>query len=292
MKFLNKIYWKEIKDYRKIIHIFGLKLKFSKNYNKMILEEIESLNNSQENLQNKISQIQNNQLNYILTCLSASNQHQKVFPKYKNINQNNDVVLIATGPSLNNFNKIDDAIYVGVNKAFQYNKVKFDYLFLQDYSGITKTYIEDFCNYNAKKFIGYIPDYVENAIPCIIPEKYSFYPNVERYYNIHPTIKKSFTFDIATLPLGDAYSIVFSAMQFILWTNPKRIYLVGCDCSTNGQFYQSTNNLAVKEVIDGWKRMKNFAKIYYPDTEIISINPVGLKGIFKDIYQDEEIKIQ
>jgi len=34
-----------------------------------------------------------------------------------------------------------------------------------------------------------------------------------------------------------------------------------------------------------WKFFKEIAKKYCPDTEIISINPVGLKGLFhKDIY--------
>ena len=80
-------------------------------------------------------------------------------------------------------------------------------------------------------------------------------------------------------------------MQFILWTNPKRIYLVGCDCSLNG-YYDSKdkNNLATQKVIEGWKKLKEFAQTYYPDTEIISINPIGLKGIFKDEYQKETIK--
>ena len=41
-----------------------------------------------------------------------------------------------------------------------------------------------------------------------------------------------------------------------------------------------------KSGIKNWKKLNFFANRYYPDTEIISINPVGLKGIFKDIYQE------
>ena len=33
--------------------------------------------------------------------------------------------------------------------------------------------------------------------------------------------------------------------------------------------------------------MKEFAETYYPDTEIISINPVGLKGVFKDEFTEK-----
>ncbi len=32
--------------------------------------------------------------------------------------------------------------------------------------------------------------------------------------------------------------------------------------------------------------MKGFAKTYYPETEIISVNPVGLKGLFHDVYTE------
>ena len=39
-------------------------------------------------------------------------------------------------------------------------------------------------------------------------------------------------------------------------------------------------------VIDKWKELKEFANAFYPDIEIISINPVGLKGIFIDQYQE------
>ena len=33
-----------------------------------------------------------------------------------------------------------------------------------------------------------------------------------------------------------------------------------------------------------WKRIKNFIRTYYPETEVVVINPVGLKGIFRDVY--------
>lgn len=222
-------------------------------------------------------------------ALSIYNLHQKVFPKYKNINSGKDIVLVATGPSLQNYIPIENAVHIGVNRAFQNDKVNFDYLFIQDYSGSTKDYIDEFIRYKedtVKKFIGYLNYNLEQH--CIIPDKYSNYKNIERYYNVHPLIKKNFTYDIASEPLADSYSIAFPAMQFALWTNPKRIYLVGCDCNNNGHFDKQTNVLAVDSVIDGWKRIKEFAKIYYPDTEIISINPVGLKGIFKEEYTTEK----
>ena len=34
--------------------------------------------------------------------------------------------------------------------------------------------------------------------------------------------------------------------------------------------------------MDGWTKLKKFVQIYYPETKIISINPVGLKGVFDE----------
>ena len=42
----------------------------------------------------------------------------------------------------------------------------------------------------------------------------------------------------------------------------------------------------VQNVKIGYARIKMFARLYYPDTEIISINPVGLRGLFRDAYTD------
>jgi hypothetical protein len=71
-------------------------------------------------------------------------------------------------------------------------------------------------------------------------------------------------------------------MQFILYTHPEQIFLLGCDCSLNGHFYDQKQSLEVGPVIENWKRLKRFAQTYYPDTRIISVNPIGLKGVFEE----------
>ncbi len=222
-------------------------------------------------------------LDYALFVQSIGTLHREVFLKYKNINKGKNVVLIATGPSLKDFKPFENAVYIGVNRAFQYKKIKFDYIFLQDYSG-SKGYIEDFLNYEpeyTKKFLGFTD--FKYSKHCIIPEKYSSYKNVERYYTANYLLKENFTFDITAEPFYDRYSIVFPAMQFILWTHPDKIYIAGCDCDLNGYYDKtSKNNLEVNQIIEGWRELKLFADAYYPDIEIISVNPKGLKGLFKD----------
>ena len=224
-----------------------------------------------------------NKLNQI--NLSTFNLHQKTFPRFKNINQGKDVVLLASGPTLKQYKPLENVINVGVNRSFQGTNEKCDY-------------IKELNNYNREtciKFYGIASElspYME-----VIPESEAIEANALRYrtdcldFNNYSGI--NFSYDIASQSLGDGRSIVFSAMQFILWTHPKKIYLVGCDCSLGGYFNneklnekEKQNYLNTVEIIENWKKLKFFANRYYPDTEIISINPVGLKGIFKDVYQE------
>lgn len=111
--------------------------------------------------------------------------------------------------------------------------------------------------------------------------------NSKRYVVDNLCSYNNLIYDITSLPLQCFGSVVFAALQFIFWTNPKRIYLVGCDVSESGHFNQKNNTLDCSRVKLGWLKVKEFRDIYYPKTEIISINPVGLVGIFKDIYSKD-----
>ena len=92
-------------------------------------------------------------------------------------------------------------------------------------------------------------------------------------------------------------------MQFLLYTNPRKVFLVGIDSSALGHFHNSQgtrdefkNSISSRgqnldkwaiETVSAWKELKEFAQIHYPETEIIWVNPVGLKVFFKDFYQDK-----
>lgn len=283
MNILDKIFSIKNEYSHKIITIFGVKLKLKQHFrqiNNLMLSNI-----------NVVSQIQ--------LLFKVQNLHKDTFGSYKNKFEGKNIVLIATGPSLKDFIPIDNAIYVGVNGAFKYDKIKLDYLFMEDYSGLT--YIEEAAKYDCTKFYGinhweYIKDEKQNHIEnWMIPESIALRHGAKRYYSESPwcnrNIKPSvpFAYDLTSEPLFCYGSIAFIAMQFILWTNPKNIYLVGCDTSNNGRFNDASENpLQTDYVKKHWKLLKHFKEIYYPETEIISVNPVGLKGIFKDIHQVKE----
>jgi hypothetical protein len=129
-----------------------------------------------------------------------------------------------------------------------------------------------------------------------MPVKYTDIPNAEEYVRyLGPLENRICHYDIRKAPLGDVGgSVIFSAFHFALWTYPKRIYLVGCDCTArwgiSGMHFNDISpnyNLSMNDnTLKGWKKMKEFCQTYYPDVEIISINPVGLKDMFQDIFTE------
>ena len=230
----------------------------------------------------------------IQRLLTIHDLHQKTFSPFKNCNNGKDVVLVGAGPSVNKFVPIENAVYVGLNRAFKLDTVKFDYLFSIDWEGI-KDYAEDFFNYGDDDCIKFIGDQnLPEQMQKQIPESILHSDKIRRYMTNTPNFEYRFTKNIDSEPLNNACTVSLQAMQFVLYTNPKKIYLVGIDCSADGHFigngFENINEdieeLAKIAVIQ-YQELKQFAQVYYPNTEIISVNPVNLKGIFKDWYQDQ-----
>jgi hypothetical protein len=228
-------------------------------------------------------------------ALSTMALHQRAFPPFKNKAAGRDVVVVAGGPSAAKFRPIPGAIYIGVNRAYKFSGISFDYLFCQDYEAVRGSdaldAIRDYRRGQCVKFIGLVGDDAWNN-GYVFPESYVIEMDALRYRVVQGTLD-DFAYDISVQPLADCGSVVFSALQFALWMNPRRLYLVGCDCSHGGYFYKNgnvsasgANTLDLDRVMQGYVWFKQFAQRYYPKTEIISVNPVGLKGLFID--QDQE----
>ena len=237
----------------------------------------------------------------------ASNINNGTFAPFKRCHEGKSVVIVGAGPSLNDFVPIPDAIYIGLNRAFLYGKVNFDYLFTIDVMGIIDFH---------KSFFEYRPD---ECIKFVGDQDFGDVRNDRKYYqipesyipfekNVHRYITKSggyfndkFSYHIDCEPIGNFTTVSLQAMQFALFTNPAKIYLVGIDCNANtaghftGETKFRTKKLLEEDTnrsIEAWKLCKDFASVYYPDTEIISVNPIRLKGIFKDWYQSEGSELE
>ena len=85
-------------------------------------------------------------------------------------------------------------------------------------------------------------------------------------------------------------SVIFHALNFLFYVGVSRIYIVGCDCSGNTCFNDVKGingaEFGYEPFSRGWQRAKKFIEKNSLPIEMISVNPVGLKGLFKDIYID------
>lgn len=252
-------------------------LSYLKNLNRRRLEKRHRLQNERLSSQIKI----------IRDCITISEQHKKVFPKYKNIALGKDVAIVATGKTLEQFNPeflSRETIYIGVNRAVFFNKINYDYLFIQDYSG-AKDYLRNISEYqrtDGKKCIKLYGRLIKKTdYKFIIPEQEYLLANANLYYTAYP--ERNFNYDISTGGLADLESVVFAALNFALWMHPKSISLVGCDCSSI-YFDNKKTSRDFSELLDGWMIARKFQMGFYPDIKIYSINPVGLREIFIDKY--------
>jgi len=212
------------------------------------------------------------------------------FSEYKNIYSGRDVVVMGAGPTLNNYMPIKDAIHIGVNRVFLYDKVNLDYLFVADAKGITT--IDSFergkANKDCKLFFGLYADTPNGTFEP--NESISASANATRFYFADPSV--GFYPDIRYRPLMIYYTVAIAALHFALFTNPRRIYIAGVDMSLDGHFGGNRDQdievvaSELKSNLIGFRHLKEFAQKWYPETEIVSINPVNLKGLFNDLYTD------
>ena len=224
--------------------------------------------------------------------LSTFALHQQTFLQFRNKHLGEDIVILASGVTASTYKKPLNALHIGVNRSFQLG-IPLDYMFIQDYSGATPQYIDELNEYRKDKCIKFygLTNEFEYDPDRTIPDFQVIKANALRYRTDWDEIcwdggfTNEFAYDLSVQPLGCFGSVVFPALQFALWTHPKRIFLVGCDCTNNGYAYNknSKNFLCVDKILKAYGKFKDFAHKYYPDIDIISINPVGLKGIFKDI---------
>ena len=241
--------------------------------------------------------IQSNYINALSVAASMCNHD--TFSSIKNINNGKAVAICGGGPTLKQYMPIDDCLHIALNRALLNERIPYDWFIADDWIGIDFMQNE-LIAFDGMKFFGHQIGSYERQIP----ESFRIKCNAKRYYTdsyiVGSGYKSKLVCDIDRMAIGNMPNIAMSAMQIALFTNPSIIYLVGCDAS-QGHFVQpqslSKERIAKHEadlksavsgniVIEMWKEIKMFAAAFYPDTRIISINPVGLKGIFEDEYQE------
>lgn len=225
------------------------------------------------------------------------------FGDLKDLHLGSEGVLLGSGPSLSlSVNKVKELqgagalVYGNNHSMFCEEKIglSIDYHVIADkmmfhYEPIFKNYL----NYKPKK----------QKLLALNNEK--FYSSIPKMYKISkldfektfvkvPCYKTTIKFKIngeenpGWSPMN--LTSLESTIQIMLYSGIKKIYLAGVDCSSNGNMFYTYRNKKSKDPRNSylhmkkvWIGMKPYLKKLWPDVEVVSINPVGLEGLFKEI---------
>lgn len=213
------------------------------------------------------------------------------FDRYQDALQGRDVVIVAPGATLTHYSPIKGAVHIGVNKVISDLRIPLDFCFAQDFSvhgrapGSGAPFATDRadCTY----FFGVLA-HGQRYLQMEASQSLTAHLGATRYF-VDASPSSAIEYDIRFNPLADFFTVVFPALHFALFTNPRRIYLAGCDTTYFGYADGSQQAWTSEEVrsqmthrIDGYRRMRDFAAHVFPETEIISLNPVTLAGLFSD----------
>jgi len=208
-------------------------------------------------------------------------------------------ILYATGPSLNDFDvsllpETPD-VAVGVNSVIYRDDIKLDYYFCaHDVSKEKKSHPHRKINNETPQLEKIKSRCGDMQVFCAVifdgrPFKDFF---TEEEANDMGAITYAlgsacaFQEDLAAGPMY-GHSIVFPALQFLLYTGVGRIYLVGCDCG-GGASYLTPGVKWSDNVKWNWHEFLEFKNDVYSEVEVISVNPQGLVGVFRDYITTEQ----
>ena len=225
-----------------------------------------------------------------VACMAVElhNIHKESFSEFRACHRGRDVAVVATGPTLNYYSQVKGIPHIGVNSSFLKKDIHLDFYFLWHY---VQEWCEALKDYEFIKF--FAGNRKNTAYEDNFPEYIVEQNNARRFFTGEPS-REIYT-DIEFHPLMGFRSVIFPALQFAIYTRPKRILLVGCDCSANGHYDglelgSFERNHIIPTWREGYKALDRFTKCFYPDMEIISINPVGLKGMFHDVYTESYLQ--
>ena len=198
------------------------------------------------------------------------------FSSYENCYRGKKVVLVQNGATAKYYKPIPDAIHIAVEGAWRRTDIPFDFVFTHNPGEGGSGLEAALGRIRNRAFVG--------KFVTMTGGGYSEYytglnDKVARYFIGDNTYNQMIYRDISCHPMTDFWGAWSAALQFAMYTFPSEIHLVGCDAAPN------EGRVSLKKV--GWARLKMLAGRYYPGTKIISVNPIGLKGLFQDVFTDE-----
>jgi len=214
------------------------------------------------------------------------------FGAYKDRHLGESAIFYGSGPTIKEFSTDrKDILKIGLNEQI-YLDLDLDYWFMGDtFPRNPDKFINCFEDYNEYK-----PNITKFIRYQLWGERGRMPPGMKHSQYYTCTLGGSpqtclFKKDISEGSLVGVASISFEALQFILYSGVKNIYLVGHDCDyATGTFRTQFAGQHVEgnHMLQYWPLVKDWVEKNYPDVNIYSINPVALK-IFPEA-QTEDIK--
>jgi len=238
-------------------------------------------------------------MNYTATYETYNSKFNAHLEKYKNIHKDKSAILFGHGPTLKKYTPIhesDSFIKVGVNAIYDYHSKEdiknLNYWFFGSEYFVQKVGrdksedMDSICsNQELKNLVRFTSSWEagrshgEIGRGNITPERSMELGCIPYENNLG-----YFSHDISKYStLG--HDVVFPVMQFLLYMGITKIYLVGCDCGYADPACVDTGDA---HLIYWWNELKKWSQEKYPDTKIITVNPIstGLEGVFDDMYQE------
>ena len=207
------------------------------------------------------------------------------FKQWKNKHLDEPAFLLGSGPTINHFPvSKHKGVYVGVNDIHIHPKIKDKLNYL-----ITEKNHPELRNLPDE-----LPVFHHDRVELDKPNSFKCFRNLSEwggpFYGSHVKAEPR----CCHAPLRDfteqigAVSMIYLGLFFCLHIGCRRIYLVGCDCSSGNKFSKSLEAGTYGFYANVWKRVGEYVKQTHPDVEITNINPVNLEGVFPSIYSSED----
>ena len=157
--------------------------------------------------------------------------HKASFSEFKGCNCGKTAVIVATGPSMNYYTPIAGASHIGVNASFLRNDLQLEFYFV---AHNVPEWMKALKSCNCIKFFGTNTNgNSKDQFPEYIIEE----NRGRRFFNTSTLPGTGTHTNLECYPLMGGYNtIAFPAIHFALYTRPKKLLLVGCDCFLNGHF--------------------------------------------------------
>ena len=201
--------------------------------------------------------------------------------KFHNCHKGQIAILFATGSSVRKYKDFPDsatAIKFGLNTIYNIPDIATQLQYYYYGSGYYhnqnhRKNVDKMC---AREDLVTFASAYENGVSHGIIKRGNISPEDALLLRSNPFENNlsAFTNDIAKYSTM-GHSIVFPAIQHILYMGFSKVYLVGCDAGSEKS--SDTDLLAL------WTKFSIFKNKYYPDVDIISVNPVCLTDMFRYI---------